>query len=227
MTNDKLLKVLVVDDTVIYRKIVSDILAGIPGVEVVGSAHNGKAALVKIAAFKPDLLILDIEMPVMTGMEVLERLQADGSAVGAIMLSTLTQAGGALTMQALERGAFDFIPKPQSGTAAENEAEIKRALAPMLKAFARKRTLQKLLKSGTAAPVNRTVPTGRPGRVPTPGKAPVQRQKPDIVAIAISTGGPKALAVALPAIPADIGIPILIVQHMPPVFTRSLAQSLH
>jgi two-component system chemotaxis response regulator CheB len=120
MISRKPLRVLVVDDTVLYRKIVSDVLAANPDVEVVGSAHNGKAAISKLASLKPDLLTLDIEMPEMNGLQVLEHIQKQAPHIGAIMLSTLTHEGGAMTMKALELGAFDFIPKPQSGTMAEN-----------------------------------------------------------------------------------------------------------
>jgi two-component system chemotaxis response regulator CheB len=133
----KPLKVMIVDDTIVYRKIVSDVISEIPGVEVVGAAHNGKAALLKIKALQPDLLTLDIEMPEMSGLELLERMRTEAPTVGAVMLSTLTQEGGAMTMRALELGAFDFIPKPQSGTMAENRIAVKKALEPILQAYSR------------------------------------------------------------------------------------------
>ena len=106
MINDRPLKVLIVDDTIVYRKIVSDVLSDLPGIEVVGSAYNGKAAINKIASLKPDLLTLDIEMPEMNGLEVLEYIQEKGLDVGAVMLSTLTHEGGEMTMKALDLGAF-------------------------------------------------------------------------------------------------------------------------
>ena len=109
MQAGKPLKVMIVDDTIVYRKIVSDVLSEIPGVRVVGAAHNGKAALLKIKALQPDLLTLDIEMPEMSGLELLERMRTEAPDVGAVMLSTLTQEGGAMTMRALELGAFDFM----------------------------------------------------------------------------------------------------------------------
>ncbi len=217
-------KVLVVDDTVLYRKIVSDVLAELPDVEVVGTAHNGKAALTKIKILKPDLLTLDIEMPEMNGLQVLEQLHRQKSELGVIMLSTLTQEGGAMTMRALELGAFDFISKPQSGTMAENKTAVKKALAPMVRAFARSRVLRGIL--------------GRRQATATRGASSLTRKtafrkttgaysgKSSIVAIGISTGGPNALARMLPMLPADLGVPVIIVQHMPPVFTNSLARSL-
>jgi two-component system chemotaxis response regulator CheB len=219
------LKIMVVDDTVLYRKIVSDVLSEIPGVEVVGTAHNGKAALVKINSLKPDLLTLDIEMPEMSGLELLERLQTEGSQIGAVMLSTLTREGGAMTMRALELGAFDFIPKPQSGTMAENKIAVKTALEPILQAFLRSRRIrpgvQAIRRPGTR------IAAGPAKASPLASKPPVKRTgSSSIVAIGISTGGPNALARMLPKLPADIGVPVVIVQHMPPMFTQSLAMSL-
>ncbi len=219
------LKVLIVDDTVIYRKIVSDVLAEIPGVQVVGTAHNGKAALLKIKALQPDLLTLDIEMPEMSGIELLEHMQHEAPHVGAVMLSTLTQEGGAMTMRALELGAFDFIPKPQSGTMAENRLAIRQALAPILRAFDRTRQIKaRLGAKGFHTPS----PPSRPVR-PVAGATRMARYrtgKSSIVGVGISTGGPNALARMLPNLPADIGVPVVIVQHMPPMFTQSLATSL-
>lgn len=223
----KPLRVLVVDDTVVYRKIVSDVLAELPDVEVVGSAYNGKSALLKIRTLQPDLLTLDIEMPEMNGLEVLEHLRKQAPQIGVIMLSTLTQQGGAMTMRALELGAFDFIPKPQSGTMSENRELVKSSLAPMLKAFERSRAIRSRLSTLSSRPTGAPVirPQWRPNRqasaiAPRPGSA-------SIVAIGVSTGGPNALSQMLPQLPAGIGVPIVIVQHMPPLFTQSLANSLN
>ncbi|WP_319526357.1 chemotaxis response regulator protein-glutamate methylesterase [uncultured Desulfosarcina sp.] len=224
----KPLRVLVVDDTVLYRKIVSDVLAALPDVEVVGSAHNGKAAIAKLATLKPDLLTLDIEMPEMNGLEVLDHIQRKAPHIGAIMLSTLTHEGGAMTMKALELGAFDFIPKPQSGGMEENRRKIKVAIEPMLQAFRRSGRITGMLKA--KAPAAKAAALARGPKIPltAPRRLPatLSRSKAEIVAIGISTGGPKALATMLPMIPKNIGVPIVIVQHMPPMFTSSLANSL-
>ena len=226
----KKLRVLVVDDTIVYRKAVSDIIEEIPGVELAGVAHNGKIALAKIATVKPDIITLDIEMPVMNGLETLAELKKNYPQIGAIMLSTLTTDGSEMTMQALELGAFDFILKPQSSAnLAAGKKEIRQLLEPMLKAFSRSRFMP-----GAARPqptrlppkpmlkrmqqVEASVPAGRTGTV--------QRGKSEIVTIGISTGGPNALNQMLPQLPGNIGVPVLIVQHMPPVFTKSLAASL-
>jgi two-component system, chemotaxis family, protein-glutamate methylesterase/glutaminase len=228
MISRRPIRVLVVDDTILYRKIVSDVLAAIPDVEVVGSAHNGKAAIAKLAALKPDLLTLDIEMPEMNGIEVLEYIRRHAPKIGAIMLSTLTHEGGAMTMRALELGAFDFIPKPQSGTMAENREKIESTIAPMIRAFKRSAHITGILRTaarqdargGKSTAVKTAIqPSGWPRTSPI-------RSKAEIIAIGISTGGPNALAKMLPSIPGDIGVPIMIVQHMPPLFTQSLANSL-
>lgn len=232
MTNDRPLKVLVVDDTVIYRKIVTDVLSELPYVEVVGAAHNGKAALSKIAALKPDLLTLDIEMPEMNGLEVLAHIKTAAPNVGAIMLSTLTQEGGEMTMKALELGAFDFIPKPQESSISKNTEAIKSAIAPMLKAFARHKEIKSILRQGKTVASAAESDAKRPQeseKIAQRMSAITDRKRgnSEVVAIGISTGGPNALAQVMPKIPAGLGVPILIVQHMPPVFTQSLATSLN
>lgn len=225
----KKLRVLVVDDTIVYRKVVSDILSEIPGVEVVGVAHNGKIALDKIRMLKPDLITLDIEMPVMNGIDALEAMQKLPSAPGVVMLSTLTTEGSEMTMRALELGAFDFILKPQSTNPTEGKNHLKNALKPVISAFKLRRPTVGKLSGRTPQRAARTVAT-RPALKPMPGKggpAVKRKGKSEIVAIGISTGGPNALTAMLPKLPRDIGVPILIVQHMPPVFTASLASSLN
>ena len=230
----KKLRVLVVDDTIVYRKAVSDILAEIPGVEVVGIAHNGKIAMSKIASLKPDLLTLDIEMPEMNGLEVLAELQKSHPCIGAIMLSTLTADGSDMTMKALELGAFDFILKPQSSAnQQEGKAQIKAALQPMLEAFRQSHNASSLLGTkGVFTP--KTLLARKPSSLlrpqvtsaPMPPRPAARRGKSEIVTIGISTGGPNALSQMLPLLPGDLGVPVVIVQHMPPVFTKSLAASL-
>lgn len=231
MTNDKPLRVLIVDDTVVYRKIVRDVLAELPHVEVVGTAHNGKAAIVKMAALKPDLLTLDIEMPEMNGLEVLAHIKTAAPDVGAIVLSTFTQENGGLTMKALELGAFDFIPKPQEGSIAENTESIKNTIAPMLKAFARHKEIKDILQGKIDASAAESVEKRPPdsAKIVQRMRAITDRKRgnSEVVAIGISTGGPRALAQMMPKIPARLGVPILIVQHMPPFFTQSLANSLN
>lgn len=227
------IRVLVVDDTIVYRKAVSDIIEEIPGAELAGVAHNGKIAMAKIASLKPDLITLDIEMPVMNGIEVLQEIKKQRFDVGVIMLSTLTAEGSDMTLRALELGAFDFILKPQqSANQQEGKRQLKSLLQPMIEAFARSKTAAHLLTG--RSPSQRSVPVKRP--IPPPAateqrtgfqsRVSERRSRSEIIVIGVSTGGPNALGQVLPGLPADLGVPVLIVQHMPPVFTRSLAASL-
>ncbi len=214
------IKVLIVDDTVIYRKIIADALATIPGVEVAGTAHNGKIALSKIKTLNPDVITLDIEMPEMNGIQVLEALKGQPNPPKTIMLSSLTQEGSVMTIRALELGAFDFIPKPEDGKMADNLEKVKNAIVPVIKTIQR----QTQFKGLTTA---KKVPVKTPS---APAKPIVSKRLPssksEIVGIGISTGGPNALSQMIPMLPANLNVPVLIVQHMPPMFTASLAASL-
>ncbi len=227
---DNKVKVLVIDDTIVYRKIISDVLHDIPGVEVVGSANNGKIALSRIAALKPDMITLDIEMPIMTGIEVLEHLKNEPDAPVAVMLSTLTQKGSEMTIRALELGAFDFIPKPDGGRMAENVIKVKAALSPIIESFKRQKKIRKTLKGRAATgTIALKKPASRPvgGRVISSPTTRSRTTRSEIVGIGISTGGPNALAKMIPMLSKKINVPVLIVQHMPPMFTASLAKSLN
>jgi two-component system chemotaxis response regulator CheB len=216
---------MVVDDTVTYRKIISGLLAEFPEAHVVGAAANGKIALQRIENDRPDLLLLDVEMPEMDGLEVLRRLRAAGSGVGAIMLSALTSRGAQTTLTALELGAFDFILKPAGGSMEENAGKLRQEIRPRLAAFARSRQVRQILRGGAAAPAARSP---EPAPVQAAARsAPRSRPAVEVVAIGISTGGPKALSQMLPRLPAGLAVPLLVVQHMPPTFTRSLADDLN
>jgi two-component system chemotaxis response regulator CheB len=217
-------RVLVVDDTSLFRRIISDALAGIPDVEVVGTASNGKLALARIAALQPDLVTLDIEMPEMNGIEVLEAMHASGQKTTVVMLSSLTVKGGHMTIRALEAGAFDFITKPEGKSQDESLLQLRDSLRPIIQTLARQREIRSILKTGATQagalrPAAPQVPEASAGRTPGRKGAP-------IVLIGVSTGGPTALAELLPAWPAKIGAPIFIVQHMPALFTDALAQRL-
>lgn len=220
------IKAVVVDDTIVYRKIVGDVLKEIPGIEVVGTANNGKIALSKINTLKPDLITLDIEMPEVNGIEVLQELRKMEKPPLVVMLSTLTQEGSEMTIRALELGAFDFVPKPEDGKMADNMAKVKQALEPIVKIIKRRKGGYKAFKQtgkdSTAAPK----PKPAPQKIRVP-RTPVIRSKSEIVGVGISTGGPNALTRMIPMLPADFKAPVLIVQHMPPMFTASLANSLN
>lgn len=231
MVENKKLRVLVVDDTAVYRKVVTEVLSDIPDIEVIGAANNGKIAMSKIASLRPDILTLDIEMPEMNGLDVLSAIRSDGYDVGAIVLSTLTHKGGELTMQALELGAFDFITKPESNSIEESKKQIKNALTSMLKAYSRRQEIKNILGgklsfiSSIKQSKTKESPQGVVRRMNSIANS--KKKTAEIVGIGVSTGGPKALSQMMPQLPADINVPILIVQHMPPIFTQSLAKSLN
>ncbi|MFP4083638.1 MAG: chemotaxis response regulator protein-glutamate methylesterase [Desulfonatronovibrio sp.] len=218
------LKVMVVDDTVVYRKIISDVLSGFANVEVVATASNGKIAMSRIESLKPDLVTLDVEMPVMDGVQTLMEIQKRKIKIGVIMVSTLTKRGSDITMKALELGAFDFITKPDKPTREENIKALEAALAPRVRHFLKRLDIQKGVRKKEPEYV-RKKPEVRPA--PPVSAARASHEKSDIIAIGISTGGPNALARLLPMLPGDINVPVVIVQHMPPMFTRSLAESLN
>ncbi len=223
----EILKVLVVDDTIVYRKIVGDVLKAIPGVEVVGTANNGKIALSKIRSLKPDLITLDIEMPEMNGIEVLEELHKHPSPPKVVMLSTLTQQGSEMTIKALELGAFDFVPKPDAGKMADNLLKVEQAITPIVAALKRQKTTRFNIRQRISSPLTPKHETKQTRTPDSTIKRPRLKTKSEIIGIGISTGGPNALTRMIPMLPANFKAPILIVQHMPPMFTASLANSLN
>ena len=211
----RILRALVVDDSTLFRKVVRDALAMLPNVEVVGVASDGEQALRQIESLKPDLVTLDLEMPLLDGLGVLTRLDQRVDSPAVVMISAQTTAGAETTTKALQLGAIDFVVKPVQDSLAANQEELKQSLAPIVT------SVRANLSSATAS-----VPS-------TP--SPLQTRKsgslrstlpPKAIIIGVSTGGPAALGQLLPEFPADFPKPIIIVQHMPPVFTRSLAEQL-
>lgn len=226
------LRVLVADDSVLFRRSISDALAALPDVQVVGSAANGKLALQKIRELKPDLLTLDLEMPELDGLGVLDALRQGGDKVSVIVVSALTKHGGDLTVRALEKGAFDFITKPDTASADASREAMRSELAPRLRALVSRLAVRNILNRTVAVPaVTSTAPVQKPAATnvaATSGRVvgKVSFGKPEMILIGVSTGGPNALTKLLPQLPKDLGVPVLIVQHMPPVFTKSLADNL-
>src|SRR6478735_5748165 len=130
------IRVLVVDDSVVIRKLVSDLLAQDPDIEVVGTAVNGRAGLQKIALLKPDLVTMDIEMPELNGIETVRQLRASGNRVPVIMFSTLTERGAVATLDALAAGASDYVPKPANvGSVGRSMEQVREALIPRIKSL--------------------------------------------------------------------------------------------
>ena len=223
------IRILVVDDTVTYRMIVRDVLEKIDGVEVVGTAANGVIALEKIEYFNPDMITLDLEMPELDGLGVLRRLQEKKTSVAAIMISAFTAEGADTTVEALRLGAFDFVLKPQGENPDESVAILHRNLSERINTFRERRKIHDILRERKERKPAKPVPKPQAGKPAPPGKkvAPITCKGVDVVTIGISTGGPQALTKVLPDLPADFPVPILIVQHMPPMFTESLARDLN
>jgi two-component system chemotaxis response regulator CheB len=229
-------RILIADDSAWFRHLLTEILGALPNVEVVGAVSNGRLALQRVRELSPDLLTLDMEMPELDGLGVLDGLKQAGSQTAVIVVSALTHKGGQLTMRALEKGAFDFITKPDMANAQSSREAIAREMAPRVRALANRAEVRNILrnKPQPPAPPAPPKPIGGAAHAASAGLGQVAERmgristtaRPELVLIGVSTGGPNALAKLLPAIPASIGVPIVIVQHMPPVFTQSLAESL-
>lgn len=212
-------KVLIVDDAVVVRRIVTDVLSSDPDLEVVGTAANGKLGLQKIPLLNPDVVTLDIEMPEMNGLETLAAIRKLYPRLPVIMFSTLTQRGGMATLDALSLGASDYVTKPANvGSVAAAQQSLRDQMIPKIKALFEKSLAAPVVKP-VVAPVIPKVPIVVPA-------SPSRSSVVDIVTIGISTGGPNALCEMLPEIAADFPVPIVIVQHMPPMFTKLLAERL-
>lgn len=234
------LRVLVVDDSTVFRKIVRDSLAKIPSVEVVGHAANGSIGLDRIAELKPDLVTLDIEMPEMSGLEVLKSMKSRKMDTAAIMVSSLTSTGARSTTQALALGAFDLILKPCGSSLQENVELLRSEFEPKIEALLKNRQ-RSTTAAGKACHVNmntidasKTVPAPDTSADQSPNVVSAHAPAisgnfatPQIVVIGTSTGGPAALTQMLPMLPADLPVPVLIVQHMPRMFTKTLADDLN
>lgn len=205
------IRVLVVDDSALVRRLVTTALGQAADIEVIGVARDGLEAVSRVDELKPDVVTLDIEMPHLDGLGALTRIREKHPRLPVIMFSTLTERGATATLDALSRGASDYVTKPSNtGQIADGIAAVRDQLVPRIRALA---GLRKLTPGAGGPIVRRTRP-------PAPGPAV------DALLVGCSTGGPDALARLLPCLPADLGVPVLVVQHMPPVFTAMLAQRL-
>jgi len=202
------LRVLIVDDSVVVRKLLSDALSSSAEVQVAGTASNGAIALAKIPQLNPDVITLDIEMPGLNGIETLSEIRKLYPKLPVIMFSTLTEQGAAVTLEALSLGASDYMTKPtNSESLAVAMGQVRRGLIEKIVALGRRQS--------TAPPPA------------SPARRKLGDRQIEILAIGTSTGGPNALAEVIPRLPADFPIPTVIVQHMPPLFTRLLAERLN
>lgn len=203
------IRVLIVDDSAVVRHLLSELIAAEPDLEVAGTAANGKLALQKIEQLKPDLVTLDLDMPVLDGLQTLRELRRENAALPVLMLSSLTRQGASQTLDCLYYGANDYVTKP-SGDGLER---LKAELLPKIRHFGRRRS--PISSSTWRALV--PPPPPKPAGPPPPVRA---------VVIAASTGGPNALTELFQGLPSTPPVPLLVVQHMPPLFTRALAERL-
>jgi len=205
----KKIKVIVVDDSALMRKIVSDMINNEAEMEVIDTAKNGEDLLIKMASKIPDVITMDIEMPKMDGIKALKELKKMNVNVPVIMLSSISKTGTELTMECLEQGAFDFIAKP-SGSISLDISKVKDELVEKIKLAFMQGEGKNTANLGTT----------------TRNRATTMHNV-EAVVIGASTGGPKALYKVITALPSDIGVPVFVVQHMPMGFTKAFAERLN
>lgn len=200
------------DDSALIRRLISTALSEAADIEIVGTARDGLEAVDLVEELTPDVVTLDIEMPRLDGLGALARIRERHRRLPVIMFSTLTERGASATLEALSRGASDYVTKPSNtGSVAEGLASVRDQLVPRIRALAGVRTL-------TSRPVTPR-PTTTPVAKPAAGA-------PQVLVVGCSTGGPDALASLLGQLPGDLRVPVVVVQHMPAVFTTMLAQRL-
>ncbi|MBL8831878.1 MAG: chemotaxis response regulator protein-glutamate methylesterase [Rhodospirillales bacterium] len=233
---------MVVDDSAVIRGLITRALEADPGVQVVATVGNGQLAIGQLGRSDVDVIVLDIEMPVMDGLTALPKLLEAAPDVKIIMASTLTQRNAQVSIEAMQKGAADYIPKPTSTGEIHGSAEFKRDLTEKVKALGRARRDKRDRNRAAGLPDAKPQPTAAT-RAATAAAAsaapartsllsptapivlrPASRTMPQIIAIGSSTGGPQALFSLLSALPATLRLPICITQHMPATFTTILAE---
>lgn len=223
-------KVLVVDDSSFFRRRVTDILNGDPNLEVVDVAVNGKEAVEKAASLNPDVITMDVEMPVLNGIEAVRQIMA-ASPTPILMFSSLTHQGAKATFDALDAGALDFLPKKFNEIAQNNDDAIKLLQQRVLQLARRRptsrirRTIQPVVKARTSPPLTKQRAESSVRQEPFVGK-PKSGKRYKLLAIGTSTGGPVALQKILTQFPANFPLPIIMIQHMPAAFTPAFAKRL-
>ncbi len=208
------IRVLVVDDSLLIRRFVKDILSKDPEFQIVGEAADGAEAIEKIMELSPDVVILDLEMPKKNGIEVIREVMAK-KPTRILVFSSHTKEGAEITTTALTSGAVDFVFKPSWSHIASNISEFSKMFIEKVKLVARSRIPSPKTQSETETVVEK------------PSKPTIRKEKFGIVAIASSTGGPRALTAVIPKLPEDLSVPVVVVQHMPAGFTKSLAERLN
>ncbi len=211
-----MIRVLVVDDSAFMRKVITDIINEHDLLCVIETSKNGKDALKKIEELKPDVVTLDVEMPVLNGINTLKKIMAMKKNIAVIMISSLTSKGAELTLKALELGAFDFITKPKSIFKMDSFHKKKEIIDKIIASNNTNLSINfNKIKSANSIIINKKISTKKTNHFS------------NIIAIGTSTGGPRALQAIIPYLPKDINASILVVQHMPPGFTKSLSKRLN
>jgi two-component system, chemotaxis family, protein-glutamate methylesterase/glutaminase len=215
------IQIMIVDDSLVVRKVLTDVLSGDPDLKIAGWASNGRLALAKLQTLRPDIILLDIEMPEMNGLETIPGIRKILPRTPIVMFSTLTEKGAEATLDALALGASDYLTKPSNQNMAATSEAIRRDLIPKIKA---------LCHFPASTPPGAHEAASTPARELRPEirfhVRPARLSPLKIVAIGVSTGGPDALAKLLPSFPANFPLPVVIAQHMPPIFTELLARRL-
>ena len=233
------ISVLIVDDSALMRNLIGRMISDTPGLAVADKAMNGKFALDKLQrGVTPDVIVLDMEMPEMNGIEFLRERKRLGISIPVVILSSIARRGAEITMEALSLGANDFIQKP-SGSESEDIHLVRDTLVGMLLGYGAAYRKSQGKKVEAPAEMPKPPPSSTRGQditshlmaqpVTAPPKPPAQRRQPsktEIIAIGISTGGPDALRFVFAQLDADLKVPILVVQHMPVGFTNEFAKSL-
>lgn len=216
------LRVLVTDDTALYRRMLSDVFSKIPGVEVAGTSFDGEDCLSMLERLKPDVVTLDINMPRRDGLSTLEEIRRRKLPTQVLMVSAPSTDSAEQTLRALRNGAVDMILKPSGANFEENRRSLESQILAQVDAI--RSLTRRVLSSGgdvqVSSPFEESAkPQLRTNTAPRPGGY-------ECLCIGVSTGGPAALNAIIPQLPSDLPVPIFVVQHMPPIFTKSLADHL-
>lgn len=218
----KVIRVLVVDDSVVARRVVARAFEGDESLELVGVAANGQIALEKLTRLNPDVVVLDLEMPVMDGFETLRAIRSTHPGLPVIVFSHLTAKGAAATLDAMALGAAGHVAKPSAEATALDGNHVRHELVPLIKALADHASQQVPSATAASGPTIATSPS-----IAVNASGPILDRRASALVVAASTGGPSALAAVVGALPADLAVPVLVVQHMPAVFTKQLAERLN
>ncbi|WP_147623841.1 protein-glutamate methylesterase/protein-glutamine glutaminase [Treponema denticola] len=227
------IRVLIVDDSALMRNLIGKIVDATPGLKIADKAMNGRFALQKLERVAPDVIVLDLEMPEMNGIEFLRELKKQNIKIPVVILSSIAKEGAKVTMDCLELEACDFITKP-SGSESANLNTVSETLSKMLLAYGRRHQIETGTRStdttnSFSEPFKSTIPKPMTAAEPQKEEKPTPQREHgniQIIAIGISTGGPNALRQVFASIDKDLPQPIVVVQHMPPGFTKEFALSL-